>query len=57
MSLFLVEDENRYVMFPIKDEDICKCTKTSRLFLESEEIDLSKDLKSWEKLDDNENIF
>ena len=54
----LVEDENRYVMFPIKDEDIWQMYKKQvDCFWRAEEIDLSKDLKSWENLDDNEKYF
>ena len=30
----LTEDDNRYVMFPIKDNDIWKMYKTNRLILE-----------------------
>jgi len=54
----LTEDDNRYVMFPIKDQDIWEMYKKQiDCFWRAEEIDLSKDLKSWEKLDDNERYF
>ena len=54
----LTEDDNRYVMFPIKDQDIWEMYKKQvDCFWRAEEIDLSKDLKSWENLDDNERYF
>jgi len=54
----LTEDVNRYVMFPIKDQDIWEMYKKQvDCFWRAEEIDLSKDLKSWESIDDNERYF
>tara|TARA_B100000900_G_scaffold414081_1_gene439701 strand:+ start:1329 stop:2306 length:978 start_codon:yes stop_codon:yes gene_type:complete len=54
----LQEDDNRYVMFPIKDQDIWKMYKKQEdLFWRAEEIDLSKDLKHWEGLNDDERRF
>ena len=54
----LTEDVNRYVMFPIKDQDIWEMYKKQvDCFWRAEEIDLSKDLKSWESLHDNERYF
>tara|TARA_B100000902_G_C27256129_1_gene887924 strand:+ start:114 stop:1088 length:975 start_codon:yes stop_codon:yes gene_type:complete len=54
----LTEDVNRYVMFPIKDHDIWEMYKKQvDCFWRAEEIDLSKDLKSWEGLDDSEKYF
>ena len=54
----LQEDDNRYVMFPIKDQDIWKMYKKQEdLFWRVEEIDLSKDNKDWETLNDNEKHF
>ena len=54
----LQEDDNRYVMFPIKDQDIWKMYKKQEdLFWRVEEIDLSKDYKDWEKLNDDEKYF
>ena len=42
----LTEDDNRYVMFPIVDQDIWKMYKKQEdLFWRAEEIDLSKDKK------------
>tara|TARA_B100000886_G_scaffold73131_2_gene46934 strand:- start:1713 stop:2690 length:978 start_codon:yes stop_codon:yes gene_type:complete len=54
----LTEDENRYVMFPIKDQDIWKMYKKQMdCFWRAEEIDLSKDLTHWESLETNEKFF
>ena len=54
----LQEDDNRYVMFPIKDQDIWKMYKKQEdLFWRAEEIDLSKDNKDWETLNDDEKHF
>lgn len=54
----LTEDDNRYVMFPIKDNDIWKMYKKQMdCFWRAEEIDLSKDLTHWESLDKNEKFF
>jgi len=54
----LQEDPNRYVMFPIKDNDIWKMYKKQEdLFWRAEEIDLSKDAKDWEMLTDDEKHF
>ncbi len=54
----LQEDLNRYVMFPIKDQDIWKMYKKAEdLFWRAEEIDLSKDNKDWETLNDDEKHF
>lgn len=54
----LQEDVNRYVMFPIKDQDIWKMYKKAEdLFWRAEEIDLSKDNKDWDTLNDDEKHF
>ena len=54
----LMEDENRYVMFPIRDEDIWKMYKKQEdLFWRVEEVDLSKDLKDWQRLSSEEKHF
>jgi ribonucleoside-diphosphate reductase subunit M2 len=54
----LTEDENRYVMFPIKDESIWKMYKKQvDSFWRAEEIDLTKDLLSWKTLTDEEQYF
>lgn len=54
----LFEDDNRYVMFPIKDQDIWKMYKKQiDCFWRAEEIDLSKDTKDWARLSDDEKHF
>lgn len=55
----LLEDtQERYVMFPIKDNDIWNMYKKQMdCFWRAEEIDLSKDLDDWKKLTDNEQHF
>ena len=54
----LQEDGNRYVMFPIKDNDIWEMYKKQEdLFWRAQEVDLSKDLKDWDSLNDNERYF
>ena len=54
----LQEDDNRYVMFPIKDQDIWKMYKKQEdLFWRVEEIDLSKDYKDWATLNNDEKYF
>ena len=57
-ELLLNEDDSRYVMFPIKDQDIWKMyLKQEDLFWRAQEVDLSKDKKDWETLNDNERFF
>ena len=54
----LQEDDSRYVMFPIKDQDIWKMYKKQEdLFWRVDEIDLSKDRKDWDSLNDDEKHF
>ena len=54
----LTEDDNRFVMFPIKDDSIWKMYKKQMdCFWRAEEIDLSKDLEHWDKLSENEKHF
>lgn len=54
----LSEDRNRYVMFPIKDQDIWKMyQKQEDLFWRAQEVDLSKDMKDWDTLSDDEKYF
>ena len=54
----LVEDDNRYVMFPIQDQDIWKMYKKQiDCFWRAEEIDLSKDLKDWDQLSSDEQYY
>ena len=59
MEDILKEDINRYVMFPIKHNDIWSMYKKQvDCFWRAEEIDLSKDLYHWEhKLNNDERYF
>lgn len=56
----LTENDSRYVMFPIQDNEIWKMYKKQvDCFWRAEEIDLSKDIIEWssDKLNDNERYF
>jgi len=54
----LVPDDNRFVMFPIKDDSIWKMYKKQvDCFWRAEEIDLSKDQKDWDSLQEEEKYF
>jgi len=54
----LKQDDKRFVMFPIKDKNIWDMYKKAEdSFWRVEEVDLSKDLQDWNKLNDNERYF
>lgn len=54
----LSPDDNRFVMFPIKHDDIWKMyQKQVDCFWRPEEIDLTKDLKDWDSLSQDERFF
>jgi ribonucleoside-diphosphate reductase subunit M2 len=54
----LLPDDNRFVMFPIKYDDIWDMYKKQvDCFWRAEEIDLSKDLDNWESLNADERYF
>jgi ribonucleotide reductase beta subunit family protein with ferritin-like domain len=54
----LTADDNRFVMFPIKHNDIWEMYKKQvDCFWRAEEIDLTKDLKDWESLNQDERFF
>jgi len=54
----LAPDDNRFVMFPIKYNDIWDMYKKQvDCFWRAEEIDLTKDLDNWESLNDDERYF
>jgi len=54
----LTENPNRYVMFPVQDDDIWKMYKLMMdSFWRAEEIDFSKDLKDWQTLKPEEQHF
>ena len=58
IDYLLHEDVARYVMFPVKDEDIWKMYKKQvDCFWRAEEVDLSRDLGDWSKLNDDEKYF
>jgi ribonucleoside-diphosphate reductase subunit M2 len=57
-DLLLTSDDNRFVMFPIKCDDIWKMYKKQvDCFWRAEEIDLSKDLTNWDMLNEDEKYF
>ena len=54
----LTENPNRYVMFPLQDQDIWQhYKKMEDCFWRTEEIDLSKDLVHWKNLKPDEKHF
>ena len=57
-EMLLTPDDNRFVMFPIKCDDIWKMYKKQvDCFWRAEEIDLSKDITTWESLNADEKYF
>ncbi|RTQ48510.1 ribonucleoside-diphosphate reductase [Hymenobacter gummosus] len=58
MEPLLVENPNRFVLFPIQHDDVWQMYKKAEAsFWTAEEIDLSQDQKDWESLNDNERHF
>lgn len=54
----LIENPNRFVLFPIQNSDIWNFYKKAEAsFWTAEEIDLSQDTADWEKLNNNEKHF
>lgn len=54
----LLQDDNRFVMFPIKYNDVWEMYKKAvESFWRAEEVDLSKDIKDWEMLNEDEKHF
>merc|ERR1719247_1275716 len=54
----LMENPHRFVMFPIQYHEVWEMYKKHEAsFWTAEEIDLSQDLKDWEKLSDSERHF
>ena len=54
----LDEEENRYVIFPIKHDKFWEMYKKAEAnFWTTEELDLSKDLTDWTKLNEKEQYF
>jgi ribonucleotide reductase beta subunit family protein with ferritin-like domain len=57
-DLILTENPFRYVLFPIQDEEIWKMYKKQvDCFWRPEEIDLTKDITDWNKLNSDEKHF
>ncbi|GAB2953278.1 ribonucleotide-diphosphate reductase subunit beta [Hymenobacter coalescens] len=58
MEPLLVENPNRFVLFPIQNDDVWQMYKKAEAsFWTAEEIDLSQDQKDWEGLNDGERHF
>ena len=56
--MLLAPDDNRFVMFPIKCDDIWKMYKKQMdCFWRAEEIDLTKDITHWDTLNADEKLF
>ena len=54
----LLNNEDRFVVFPLQHNDLWKKYKEHiAVFWTPEEIDLSKDMKDWEGLNDGERHF
>jgi ribonucleotide reductase beta subunit family protein with ferritin-like domain len=54
----LQEEDNRYVLFPIKHQDIWSAYKKQLGSMwTAEELDFTQDMKDWEKLTDDERHF
>jgi len=54
----LTEDVNRFVMFPIEHQDIWEMYKKQvDCFWRAEEVDLTKDMASWDTLTNDEKYF
>jgi ribonucleotide reductase beta subunit family protein with ferritin-like domain len=54
----LAENDNRFVIFPIKYNDVWRMYKLAvSSFWTAEEIDLGKDMDDWNKLTENEQYF
>lgn len=57
-EILLKENKDRFVLFPIKYDKIWEMyKKAENSFWTAEEIDLSADLKDWERLNDGERHF
>jgi ribonucleoside-diphosphate reductase subunit M2 len=57
-ELLLRANPNRFVLFPIKHQDIWQFYKKAEAsFWTAEEVDLSKDLNHWDKLTNDERFF
>lgn len=55
---YLIENPNRFVLFPIEEKDVWDMYKKAEAsFWTAEELDLAHDLKDWDRLSDNERYF
>ena len=55
MEKILVENPNRFVIFPIQHDDIWEYYKQHQAaFWTAEEVDLSNDIRDWNNLTENE---
>ena len=58
MEKILTENSGRFVIFPIEHNDIWEYYKQHQAaFWTAEEVDLTNDIRDWEKLTDNEKYF
>ena len=58
MEKILTENPNRFVIFPIEHNDIWDYYQQHQAaFWTAEEVDLTADIRDWEKLTDNEKYF
>ena len=58
MEKILVENPNRFVIFPIEHNDIWEYYKQHQAaFWTAEEVDLTNDIRDWETLTENEQYF
>jgi len=54
----LIENPGRFVLFPIQHQDVFDMAKKAvAVFWTTEEVDLTKDTKDWDKLDQNTKHF
>jgi len=58
MEKILVENPNRFVIFPIEHNDIWEFYKAHQAaFWTAEEVDLTNDIRDWNNLTENEQYF
>ena len=58
MEPLLKENQDRFVLFPIRHDDLWKMYKKAEAsFWTAEEIDLTHDTKDWDRMNDNERHF
>jgi ribonucleoside-diphosphate reductase beta chain len=58
MEKILVENPDRFVIFPIQHDDIWEFYKSHQAaFWTAEEVDLTNDIRDWNNLTDNEQYF